>query len=1074
MATTTLTTNLKLRISSDMLADAVYNLRRIDNLGSILQVDTNQVANLRSITDIQIQTQDPDIGGSGSGGTLNIGSAGQYIGTTNIYSTNLNINGTALPAIGQLVTLTGTQTLTNKTLTSPILTTPNLGTPSVLVATNATGTAAGLTAGAATLAANSTAVGGITVTGTPSTGQVLTATSSSAANWQTPAGGGGAGTVTSVAMTVPSFLSISGSPITTSGTLAVSLSGTALPVANGGTGQTSYTNGQLLIGNTATGGLSKATLTAGSNITITNGNGTIEIAASGGGGVSSVDVSGGTTGLTTSGGPITGSGTITLAGTLAATNGGTGLTSLGTGIATFLGTPSSANLRAALTDETGTGAAVFATSPALVTPDLGTPSAATLTNATGLPIATGVSGLGTGVATFLATPSSANLRSALTDETGTGAAVFATSPTLVTPDLGTPSALVGTNITGTAAGLTAGTVTTNANLTGAITSSGNATSLGSFSSADLRGALTDETGSGAAVFATSPSLTTPDLGTPSAATLTNATGLPVATGISGLGSNVATFLATPSSANLASAVTDETGSGALVFATSPSLTTPTLGVASATSINKVALTPPASSATLTIADGKTLTASNTLTLTGTDSSSVAFGAGGTVVYTANKLSALSSTSSSELAGVISDETGSGALVFGTSPSFTTSTLHLAQGELRLGDSDSSNYVGFKAPATVGTNKVWTLPDADGSNGQVLSTNGSAVLSWASAGSSTAPTGVSVNYIVPASQSSATGWTASAADITISTDTVSSFLPRQVSNPSSLKIVRNSGSTAYAYYRFALDNVDDTSAAGAVSLMLQCAYMGGASNSSNDWRFQVWTNSAADYSGSYTQQTVVDGIYGAFTATFNNRNWVGYIRDMASMTDPYVELRIKLNASTANTEIHVSNMFAGYVYGPAQAPGQLMGTQTNDAAVTGYVGQQIIASRAFASATAPTSGVSLNVTASPMSLTAGDWEVSGYVGLTFAGAPSVTLATVAGSLVSATLPGTGAQGVPNANELQVTGLSDQASSGNDWGTVLPPFRVSLSATTNFYLVANYTFTGGTSIGVYGHIRARRAR
>ena len=69
-----------------------------------------------------------------------------------------------------------------------------------------------------------------------------------------------------------------------------------------------------------------------------------------------------------------------------------------------------------------------------------------LTNATGLPVATGISGLGTGVATFLATPSSANLRTALTDETGTGSAVFATSPTLVTPVLGVATA---TSINGT-------------------------------------------------------------------------------------------------------------------------------------------------------------------------------------------------------------------------------------------------------------------------------------------------------------------------------------------------------------------------------------------------------------------------------------------------------------------------------------------------------------------------------------------------------------------------------------------------------------------------------------------------
>lgn len=75
---------------------------------------------------------------------------------------------------------------------------------------------------------------------------------------------------------------------------------------------------------------------------------------------------------------------------------------------------------------------------------------------------------------------------------------------------------------------------------------------------------------------TSPTLTTPVLGTPSSGTLTNCTGLPVSTGISGLGTGVATFLATPSSANLISAVSDETGSGALVFGTSPTIATPTI------------------------------------------------------------------------------------------------------------------------------------------------------------------------------------------------------------------------------------------------------------------------------------------------------------------------------------------------------------------------------------------------------------------------------------------------------------------------------------------------------------------
>ena len=138
-------------------------------------------------------------------------------------------------------------------------------------------------------------------------------------------------------------------------------------------------------------------------------------------------------------------------------------------------------------------------------------------------IITDSSPLGAAIQAFLATPSSANLLAAVTDETGTGALVFGTSPTLATPTL------------------------TSATLT-------------------------------------SPTMTSPALGTPLSGVLTNCTGLPVGTGVSGLGTGVATFLATPSSANLAAAVTGETGSGALVFATSPALVTPDLGVATGTSV----------------------------------------------------------------------------------------------------------------------------------------------------------------------------------------------------------------------------------------------------------------------------------------------------------------------------------------------------------------------------------------------------------------------------------------------------------------------------------------------------------
>ena len=66
-----------------------------------------------------------------------------------------------------------------------------------------------------------------------------------------------------------------------------------------------------------------------------------------------------------------------------AAQGGTGLTSLGTGVATFLGTPSASNLKAAVTDDTGSGALVFATSPTLVTPTLGAAAATTITYPSG-------------------------------------------------------------------------------------------------------------------------------------------------------------------------------------------------------------------------------------------------------------------------------------------------------------------------------------------------------------------------------------------------------------------------------------------------------------------------------------------------------------------------------------------------------------------------------------------------------------------------------------------------------------------------------------------------------------------
>ena len=228
----------------------------------------------------------------------------------------------------------------------------------------------------------------------------------------------------------------------------------------------------------------------------------------------------------------------------------------------------SAQLAGVLSDETGTGAAVFGTSPTLVTPNLGTPSAAVLTNATGYPgdaslVTVGTVATGTWQGTAIADAyisgaagwDAKQSQADILDDIGALSAPGAADQVLVSTGAGAFALESGATLR-TSLGLSIGFDVQPYNPTVA-DSSNTLAHFSSTTSAQLAGVLSDETGTGAAVFGTSPTLVTPNLGTPSAAVLTNATGLPVA------------GLAASTSADLATVLSDETGTGAAVFGTLP-------------------------------------------------------------------------------------------------------------------------------------------------------------------------------------------------------------------------------------------------------------------------------------------------------------------------------------------------------------------------------------------------------------------------------------------------------------------------------------------------------------------------
>jgi len=401
-------------------------------------------------------------------------------------------------------------------------------------------------------------------------------------------------------------------------------------------------------------------------------------------------------------------------GTLPVANGGTGITSLGTGVATFLGTPSSANLAAAVTGETGTGDLVFATSPTLITPVLGVATATSINGTTIPSSATLVKTSDTGTVTSTMIldgtivnadiNASAAIAYSKLSLAGTITSADIANDTIVNADINTAAAIdwtklgISSTVSSTEIGyvdgvtsaiqtqLDAKLATTTAastyaplaspTLTGvplAPTAAANTNTTQIATTAYVQTELTDLLNGAPGALDTLNELASAlgnDANYSTTITTALAGKLPLAggtmTGAIAMGTNKITGMGTPTvstdaatkgyvdgvtvapsnltgpitSVGSATSIASQTGTGTkFVVDTSPTLVTPVLGVATATSIN-----------------GTSIPSTKTL------------------VVTTDKLSTLAATTSAELAGVISDETGSGSLVFATSPTLVTPVL----------------------------------------------------------------------------------------------------------------------------------------------------------------------------------------------------------------------------------------------------------------------------------------------------------------------------------------------------------------------------------------------------------------
>lgn len=424
-------------------------------------------------------------------------------------------------------------------------------------------------------------------------------------------------------------------------------------------------------------------------------------------------------------------------------------------------------------------------------------------------------------------------------------------------------------------------------------------------------------------------------------------------------------------------------------------------------------------------------------------------AGGGDALTANPLSQFAATTSAQFAGVISDETGTDKVVFNTSPLFVTPRL--------------------EATSTIG--HVWTATDGSGNGSfQAIAGGGISTFNTLTGATQTLAMGTTA-------QSNDLGWVSSGTIHTLhvpdASATVRGVVTTGVQTFAGNKTL--SGSTTQSGLIFTLGGIRSSSstdqgnfffpsANGASSSTAAQLLFGGASAI----KYRVATRGTASNilaaGDSYAnivfgEQTVTEGTSGTHAVNANVVIKSQTIGNGSATTTNATTLYIEGPPTGITPTNPVTSLWVAT--GIVKFDGGILGTTTNDAATAGNIGEYITGTIASGSAVALTTTTTADVTS--ISLTAGDWDVTGVVDYAMASATATNF-QLGISTTSATL---------GAQDTYVQKPFAFAGSSATLGDNAPTVRVSISGTTTVYLVAQATFSGG-SIAAYGTIRARRLR